>query len=102
MTHAARAFHIEELRGLFPPALVLLSERREPLPTIFGVAFQESRACFGLWQRGRVDVDAEHGATPRIFAHALVHHLLVHTAAARVALTRSDGKVLVLELAPHA
>jgi hypothetical protein len=31
-----------------------------------------------------------------------MHHLLVHTPAARVALARSHVKVLVLELAPHA
>lgn len=39
---------------------------------------------------------------PEIFAQTLVHHLLVHTAASRIAPVRAHRKILVCELTPDA
>ena len=46
----------------------------------------------------RADVDAEHRAEPEVFAHALVHHLLVHASTAGILGVRADTQVVVAEL----
>src|SRR5262249_25085995 len=68
---------------------------------VFRVPSYELDARFVLRQRWSLNVDTEHVAKPEIFAHALMHHLLAHTASARIDLIRPYRKVLVFELTPH-
>src|SRR5438309_10874276 len=89
------ALHIEELRWLFPPALILLLECSESLAAMFRIAFHELGAGFLFRKRRSTDFDAQHVAEPQVLAHALMHHLLVHAAAARIAPLRPYRKVLV-------
>src|SRR6185312_607361 len=96
------ALHIEELRWLFPPALILLLEYRESLAAMFCIALYEPGAGFLFRERRSTHLDAQHVPKPQVLAHALMHHLLVHAAAAWIALPRPYWKVLVRKLAPHA
>src|SRR5678810_774346 len=96
------ALHIEELRWLFPPVLILLLEYRESLAAMFCIALYEPGAGFLFRERRSTDLDAQHVPKPQVLAHALMHHLLVHAPAARIALPRPYREVFVLELAPHA
>src|SRR5450756_225291 len=96
------ALHIEELRWLFPPVLILLLEYSESLAAMFRIASHEPGAGFLFRERRGTDFDAQRVAKPQVLAHALMYHLLVHAASARIALLRPYRKVLILELAPHA
>jgi hypothetical protein len=96
------ALHIEELRQLFPPELVFLPKYSEPLAAMFRVAFHEPDAGFLFRKRRGIDFDAQHVAKPQVLAHALMHHLFVHAASARIAVLRPYWKLLILELAPYA
>ena len=56
-------------------------EIRKPFSAVSAYCLMNSQASFLLGERGRADVDAEHGPKPQIFADALMHHLLMDTAA---------------------
>ena len=51
---------------------------------------------------GALHVDTEHRPKPDIFADALVHHVLVHTAPASIGRVGAHGQILVSEHAPGA
>ncbi len=96
------ALHIEKGRAAFPPGFVFRLKYGEALAGVFGVALDELEASLLLGQRRSGNVDAEHGAKPQIFTHTLMHHLLMHAAAAGVAGAGANRQVSVAELAPDA
>jgi len=96
------ALHIKELRQLLPPMLVFWPKDGEPLAAMFRVTFHEPDAGFLFRKRRGTAFDAQHVAKPQVLAHALMHHVLVHAPAARIALPRPYREIFVLELAPHA
>src|SRR5437667_12722823 len=98
----ARTLHIEEFCALFPPGFILLPQRGEPFSAVFRVSLHELEPCLLLRKRRRAYVNSKHVAKPEILADALMHHLLMHAAPARIAVSRTNGKIFVLKLAPHA
>jgi hypothetical protein len=80
----------------------LLMQGSEPLSAVLDIALHEGQAGLLLRQGWRVDVDAQHAAKPEVLAHALVHHLLVHTAPSNVAWARAHRKIVICELTPDA
>ena len=82
-----------------------VASSHQPSPFCRSVASRlplSSAAGFLVRERRSADVDAQHGAEPRVLAHALVHHVFVNAASARIGLQRSHRKVRVLELTPDA
>jgi len=79
-----------------------LPQRSQPLFAVFGITFDELQASLLFGQRWSAYVDPEHVAEPQVFGHALVHHLLVDTAASGVTQARTDREIFVAEFAPDA
>src|SRR6266849_6951212 len=99
---SARAFHVKKCGLLLEPTLRLLAQHRQPFPTILRISLDEFQPRFLRRQRRRAHVDSKHAAKPKIFAHALMHHLLPHTTPARVAFSRTHGQIFAAALAPDA
>ena len=98
----ARPPDVEEVRLFFPPMIALLAKNSETFSTVLRVALDELEAEFQVGERWGIDIDPEHAAEPEILAHALVHHLLMHTTAPSIVGARADGQIIVRELAPDA
>src|SRR5690349_283086 len=79
-----RPRHREELCGFLPPAVARFSYPDESRVAVLRVARDEFEPRLLAWQGRRADVDAEHGAEPRVFADALVHEMLANAAASRI------------------
>src|SRR5579862_6064882 len=97
----SRALHIEELHILFPPGLILRPQLGQALSAILGIPLHKLQPCFHLRQRRRAHINPQHVAKPQVFAHGLMHHLLMHVASPRVALPRTHRQILVAKFAPH-
>src|ERR1700675_2081344 len=93
--------HIEKCSRAFPPGFVFLLKNSQPLAGVFGIALDELETSLLLRERRSTHIDAEHGSQPQVFAHALMHHLLMDTAATRVAGVGANRQISVAELAPH-
>jgi hypothetical protein len=97
-----RPVHIEKLHILLPPHLIFLLQRRQPLPAVLRISFHEFQPRLLLRQRRCAHINSQHIEEPQVFAHALMHHLLMHAASLRITLPRTHRKILVPELTPHA
>src|SRR5262245_36883980 len=97
-----RSADIEERRRYFPPAAIGPPQRLEAFAAVFRVALHELDPYFALRKRRRTDIDAQHAPKPGVLADALMHHVLVHAASARIRRMRPHWKILVPELAPDA
>src|SRR5579862_4346137 len=97
-----RTLHVEESRVAFPPGFIFFTQNGESFATVFGISLDELQSSFLLRQRRRAHIDSKHGAEPQIFAHALMHHLLMDTSSARIVFLRPHRQVFIAKLAPHA
>ena len=96
------ALHIEERRCFLPPPLLRASKNLEASGAVRSVLLDERDPRFGLRERRRVHIDAEHLAKPDVLAHALMDHLFAHAAPSWIVTFRSYQQILVSELAPDA
>lgn len=80
-------------------SLVCNAPRRFPLSATY--LFRNSILFSGFGSGGRAYINSQHVAEPQILAYALMHHLLMQTAAARIAGVGPYRQILVAELAPH-
>src|SRR5262245_65389639 len=94
----SRSPDIEERDQLFPPRLVGTPKAVESPAAVFGVPLHELERCLPHRKRWRADVDAEHGAEPRVLADALMHHVFMKAPSTRIVLPRPDFEVCVAEL----
>src|SRR6185312_6693556 len=101
MGHAAgqhpgtRPPHIEKRLLPFPPSPVLALKHDETLPAVLRVAPHEFQPDFFFRQRRRSDVYIEHRSKPNVLADALMYHMLVETAAARVGPVGTQREIIV-------
>src|SRR5262249_18888423 len=98
----SRTPHVKEGGFTFEPGLVFGLERRQPPGAEICVTLHEAEPRLRRWQRWRTYLDTKHVAKPQVLADALMHHLLVHAASARVASIRTERKILIMKLTPHA
>src|SRR5579863_2291993 len=96
-----RSRHIEKLHVSFPPRCIPRLQSSHPLPAVLCVPSDEVQPHLPRWQRRCSHVNPEHIAEPKIFAHALMHHLLAHAAAPWISFLGANWKILILEFAPY-
>src|SRR5687768_11089468 len=96
------AVHIKEFGFFLPPGFTLLTQRIKSFAAILCITLNELQTSFLLREGWCTHVDPEHIAKPEILTHTLMDHLLVHTAATRIALVRTYVKILIRELTPDA
>jgi hypothetical protein len=96
------ALHIEKGSLRLPPVVIRTAKARQSSGAVFRIQPDELEPAFLVRKRRGIHIHTQHGAEPHSLAHALMHHVFVHAASARIVRVRPHWQVLVLELAPHA